>query len=295
VSLAFRLKMAKQKGEACAKEQGYTALPVDPIAIARKNDIEVKAKPDTAEGVSGMLLRDGNAFGILYATHIDSEGFKRFSIGHELGHYFLDGHIDHILPKDGVHVSEAGFTSADPYEMEADQFAAGLLMPGTLFKIALRKRDAGLDTVEAMADLCRTSLTATGIRCAELSDDALAVIISTGSAIDFCFLSGAMKTLPQLSWLRKGTPVPARTLTARFNADRRRVLGAERAVEEMDVMDWLGGTRSARVTEEVVGLGRYSKTLTVLSSEVIGQELPELDDEREDDDLLERWTPRFRK
>ena len=60
-------------------------------------------------------------------------------------------------------------------------------------------------------------------------------------------------------------------------------------------MDWLGGTRSARVTEEVVGLGSYGKTLTVLSSEVIGQELPELDDESEDDDLRERWTPRFRK
>ena len=293
MSLAFRLKMAKQKGEACAKGQGYTALPVDPIAIATRNDIEVKAKPDAAEGVSGMLLRHGNEFCIAYATHIASEGFQRFSIAHELGHYFLDGHVDHVL-KDGVHVSEAGFTSADPYEMEADQFAAGLLMPGSLFNGALRKHDAGLATVEAMATLCRTSLTATGIRCAELSDDALAVIISTGGAIDFCFLSNPMKTLPQLSWLRKSTPVPIGTLTARFNADRRRVLAGERAAEEIDVMDWLGGTRSARVTEEVVGLGRYGKTLTVLSSEVIGQELSELDDESEDDDLRDRWTPRFR-
>jgi hypothetical protein len=286
--------MAKQKGEACAKEHGYTTLPVDPIAIALKNDIEVKAKPDTAQGVSGMLLRHGNEFCIAYATHIPNEGFQRFSVAHELGHYFLDGHVDRVI-KDGVHVSEAGFTSADPYEMEADQFAAGLLMPGSLFKSALRRRDAGLSTVETMAGLCRTSLTATGIRCAEITDDALAVIISTGGAIDFCFLSNPMKTLPQLSWLRKGRPVPAGTLTARFNADRRRVLGAERAEEEVDVLDWLGGTRSARVTEEVVGLGRYGKTLTVLSSEVIGQELPELEDDIEDDDLHERWTPRFRK
>src|SRR6266481_4811537 len=204
--------MAKQKGEACATEQGFTALSVDPLAIAAKNEIEVKAKPDTTEGVSGMLLRHGNSFGILYATHIDSDGFQRFSVAHELAHYFLEGHIDHVLPKDGVHVSEAGFTSADPYELEADQFAAGLLMPGDLFKKALSRRDAGLATVEAMAGLCRTSLTATGIRCAELSPDALAVIISTGSAVDFCFLSDAMKSLPQLSWVRKGTAVPARTL-----------------------------------------------------------------------------------
>jgi IrrE N-terminal-like domain len=295
MSLAFRLKMAKQKGEACAKEQGYTALPVDPFAIAAKNDIEVKGKPDAAEGVSGMLLRHGNAFGILYATHLDNEGFQRFSVAHELAHYFLEGHIDHVLPKDGAHVSEAGFTSADPYEMEADQFAAGLLMPGDLFKRELSKRDAGLATVEAMAGLCRTSLTATGIRCAELSPDALAIIISTASVVDFCFLSNAMKSLPQLSWIRKGTPVPAPTLTARFNANRRRVLCAERETQETDVMDWLGGSLSAVVAEEVVGLGRYGKTLTVLSSVSIGQAQRGFDDYDEEQDLAEKWTPRFRR
>jgi len=294
MSLALQLKLAKQKGEACAREQGYTALPVDPIAIAVKNGIDVRAKPDTAEGVSGMLLRHGNAFGILYATHTGSEGFENFSVGHELGHYFLDGHIDHILPQDGVHVSEAGFTSTDPYEMEADQFAAGLLMPGGLFKNVLRKRDAGFATIEALAGICGTSLTATGIRCAELSDDALAVIISTGKTIDFCFLSPAMKTLPQLAWLRKGNPVPAGTLTSRFNAAPECIRSGGRDTGEIDVMDWLGGTRSATVTEEVVGLGRYGRTLTVLSSESIGQEQAEPEDE-EEDELRERWTPRFRR
>ena len=91
-----------------------------------------------------MLLRHGDVFGILYATHIPSEGFQRFSIAHELGHYFLDGHIDHILPKDGVHTSHAGFVSADPYELEADQFAAGLLMPSIPFKRALARQELGI-------------------------------------------------------------------------------------------------------------------------------------------------------
>ncbi len=133
-SHAFRLKMAKQKAEALLKEEGITTMPVDPFAIADSRDIEVKAKPDTAGGVSGMLLRHGDMFGILYVTHVRSEGFQRFSVGHELGHYFLDGHIDQVLPKDGIHTSYAGFVSADPYELEADQFAAGLLMPSTPFK-----------------------------------------------------------------------------------------------------------------------------------------------------------------
>jgi hypothetical protein len=55
----------------------------------------------------------------------------------------------------------------------------------------------------------------------------------------------------------------------------------------------LGGSKSALVTEEVIGIGRYGKTLTVLSSETIGHE----DEEEEaEEDTYEKWeTPRFRR
>ncbi len=290
----FRLKMARQKAEVVLREDGIETLPVNPFAIAANRNIVVKPKPDTVEGVSGMLLRHGNEFGILYATNVASEGFQRFSVGHELGHYFLDGHIDHVLPKDGFHASHAGFVSGDSYELEADHFAAGLLMPSGLFKRSLNKVSVGLSAVETMADLCQTSLTATAIRYAELTSEAVAVIISTGQTIDYCFLSETMKSLPQLTWLRKGSPVPGSAETARMNADPGRVLRAERTDDEIDVMDWLGGTRSVTVTEEVVGLGRYGKTLTVLSSESIGRDGDE-DEEEDEGNLIESWTPRFRR
>jgi len=292
MSRVFRMKMAKQKAEAFLRDEKIADLPVDPFAIAESRDIVVQAKPDTEEGVSGMLLRHGNSFGILYATHVPSEGFQRFSIAHELGHYFLDGHIDHVLPKDGAHASYAGFTSADPFEMEADYFAAGLLMPSGPFKHAIRRQDPGFSIIETMAKNCRTSLTATAIRYAELTEDAVAVIISTGQTIDYCFLSEAMKSLPQLNWVQKGSPVPKGTDTSRLNAVPERILASDRIVNEVDVMDWLGGTRSAQVTEEVVGLGRYGKTLTVLSSASIGQEEYQ-DDDNDEDDVIESWTPKF--
>jgi len=56
-----------------------------------------------------------------------------------------------------------------------------------------------------------------------------------------------------------------------------------------------GGTRSAILTEEAVGLGKYGKTLTVLSSETIGREDDEDSDDETDDNVTERWTPRFRR
>ena len=60
--------MAKQKAEALLRERGIAALPVDPFKIAAESRIEVQAKPDAAAGVSGMLLRHGDNFGILYAN-----------------------------------------------------------------------------------------------------------------------------------------------------------------------------------------------------------------------------------
>jgi len=107
-------------------------------------------------------------------------------------------------------------------------------------------------------------------------------------------LSDAMKSLPQLSWLRKGSAVPKETDTARLSAAAERILKGDRAVNDIDVMDWLGETQSTMVAEEVVGLGRYGKTLTVLSSSAIGHE-EDGDGDDDDDRIAESWTPRFRR
>ena len=229
------------------------------------------------------------------ATRIQSDGLQRFSVSHELGHYFLDGHIDHVLPKDGVHASHAGFVSADPYELEADQFAASLLMPEELFRKALSKYEPGLTTIESLASLCRTSLPATAIRYAGLTEDAIAVVVSTGANIDYCCLSDTMKSLREITWLKQGTPVPRHTITAQLNSNAGRITEADREDSEINIMDWLGGIQSVQATEEVVGLGRYGKTLTVLSCPSIVDETYRDDNDEDEENLVERWTPRFRR
>jgi Zn-dependent peptidase ImmA (M78 family) len=293
VSRIFSLKLARQTAEAFLRDEGISTLPVDPFAIAESRNIVVQGKPAEHDGVSGMLLRHGNDFGIVFATHIPSPGFQRFSVSHELGHYFLPGHIDQVI-KDGVHVSRAGFVTNDPYELEADHFAAGLLMPQAPFRKAMDRFDPGLDAIDQMAELCVTSRTATAIRFAELSDAAVAVIVSTGGVIDYCFMSDAMKALPKLDWLRKGTSLPTGTATATLAADPERIAAGDRLSDETDVRDWLGGATRAAVSEESVGLGRYGKVLTVLSSDSIGQD-DDLDGEDDEDSLIESWTPRFRR
>jgi ParB-like nuclease domain len=198
-------------------------------------------------------------------------------------------------PRSGTHVSEAGFTSADPFELEADHFAAGLLMPSSLFKAELRKINHGLAAIEAMAEKCITSLTATAIRYSELTRAAAAVIVTRGEYVDYCRLSDSIKTLKGLQWIKKGSIVPAETETARLNSAPERITAAKRSCAEIDLRLWLGGERRVLALEEVIGLGNYGRTLTVLTCRTVEDAAYGYDDDDDEERLIESWTPRFRR
>lgn len=289
----LRRKLIIQQAEKLLKDEGLEELGIDPKALAHRHDILVEAKPDTAPGVSGMLMHVNTAFGIKYATHIDNEGFQRFSISHELGHYFLEGHPEHLFSGGAmVHTSQAGFASADPFEREADYFASGLLMPSGPFERALKREQEGLGAILSLGGQCKCSLTATAIRYADLTADAAAVIISQGAQVEFAFLSEAMKGLDGIVWPRKGSALPAHSLTAKLNNDAARVRAADRDDGDVDLSDWLSGS-SVMGAEEVIGLGAYGKTLTVLTTRNF-RDATYGDDDDDEEALVESWTPRFK-
>lgn len=279
------------------REKGLLRLPVDLEALAEACGIPLQAMGADEDGVSGMLLRVGNTFGIRYATHIPSEGFQRFSIAHEFGHYFAEGHLDHIQFEAGIHSSRAGFVSADPYEREADYFAAGLLMPSSLIRALLKRAPEGLQSIETLRREAGASTVAAAIRYISETDDAAAIVVSHNSHVDYCFKSEALKQLGGQSWLRKGATLPAGTLTAsiarRPAADRRRL----REEADSDILDWFGSTRAVPVVEQVVDLGRYDRVLTVLSCAQLVDDTYQDEDELDESDeaMEERWTPRFRR
>jgi Zn-dependent peptidase ImmA (M78 family) len=246
------------------KDLGISTLRVDPFEIAKRRDIEVMENPSMNAGVSGCLMKVADTFGILYSAKFASEGFKRFTVAHELGHYFLEGHVHHLFGHgETLHQSESGFTSKNPIEREADAFAAALLMPKTPFKQAISASGTGLAGIETLAEECGTSLTATSIRYATLSDDPIAIICSSGNTIHFATLSKALRERRDLTWIRKGTTLSAHSTTAVFNRDADNVLHARRTTGSSDLGDWFIGGKG-EVYEEIVGLGEYGRTLTIL-------------------------------
>ena len=255
-------------------------LPIHPQKIAESFEIIVKPMP-TDNGVSGMLIRYGNEFAIAYATHIQSEGFRRFSIAHEIGHYILPGHFEAVLAHEHVHYSHAGFTTNDPFEREADVFATSLLMPNNLFTREMRSLGDGLAAIEALSKRFFTSLIATANRYVEKAEIPVAMIVSSGDKIDYCFMSSSLRNFNELEWLRKGEQIPEGTETKMFNSSKENVAGAKRICENVELQDWFGGSRSVPGTEEIIGLGRYGKTLTILISDIFA------DDSYEDQDLTD--------
>ena len=285
----FNLKTAQNEGMRIARQYVKDSLPIDLFAIAQQNNIDVQEK--NIKGASGMLLRHGNLFGIMYSSHIKNEGFQRFSIAHELGHYFLEGHLDHVLPEGQItHKSSAGFSSDDSYELEADYFASGLLMPDDLVLPVIKKEKyPGLSIIKKIAESCKTSLVSSAIRYVSLSESAVAMILSEKKKVVFGFLSQSMKSLPELSWPVKNSPVPVNSLTEKFNNNTKLIVKGDHDEDEIDIRDWFGGSKSVHVKEEVQGLGSYGKTLTVLSC---SEDLEEICN-NEEEMLLDRWTPKF--
>ncbi len=274
---------AEYTAEQVIAEMGIRDLPVCPRAICQRKEIRVQSRESSDGGVSGFLMRVGNKFAIYHASHIKVEGFIRFTLAHELGHYFLPGHAEYLFPDGaGIHESRGNVMSSDPYERQADQFASALLMPPQRFRIELRKAGCGLPAIQRLADIFVTSLTATAIRFAKFNDDPVAVIVSSKNKVNFCFMSEALRNTHGLERLTKGAPISPDTATHTFNTDANNIRLCLKAEGQSTLDLWFDGAPDVEMNEDVVGLGTYGRTLTVLhTDQVIGDDDEETEPEED--------------
>ena len=94
---------------------------------------------DLGDDVSGLLVSNG-AESCIVVNKDDHPHRRRFTIAHEIGHFCLKHQFE---PGEHVHVDRGNFISkrglrssagVDPKEIEANQFAANLLMPALLLR-----------------------------------------------------------------------------------------------------------------------------------------------------------------
>ena len=269
-------------------------LPVRPKIFAEQNlDILVEPFDPPHPSISGYLMQVENLFAIGYSKAIRCEGFQNFTVAHEIGHYCLDGHPLAIL-KNGAHYSWSGYISKDPYEEEADAFASEFLMPWKLVEALVKKGDGGFASIKSLADQCGSSLVASAIRYADVTEEQVAVVVSHLGSVEFMTASQPFRQLPGIDWLRRRDALPARVPSACVGTDRAWVSAGLTSEDGSYLNDWFPGAPRVAVREDVVGLGSYGRLLTVLVADCETE--ADEEDETIEDDYIKRWKEgRFRK
>lgn len=288
-----RLKVVQQLARATLAEHGMlSALPVRPKEFAKSLNINLMPFRPPQRDIPGCLMMAGSTFGIGYSTAIKNDGFQNFTVAHELGHYFIPDHPSAVLVN-GNHFSRSGFISKDRYEREADAFAGEFLMPWGLIGPVIRRSAPGFKAIKKLADSCESSLVASAVRYCELTEECVATVVSHQGAVEFMSASQSFKQLPGLDWLRSREQVPTVVPSYRLSRDEEWVSSCEIALEGSFLNEWFPDAPKQDVEEDVVGLGSYGRTLTVLVTEGV----PE-DDDSDDDDgdgYIDRWKEgRFR-
>jgi len=124
-------------------------------------------------------------------------GRERFSIGHELGHWDLHRGKSFSCRVDDP---DSNLKSDKPREKEADEYAAHLLMPSSLFNPAVKSLGKpGFRELDVLATQFETSLLATSIRLADI--DTLPVVLACYSESGHRW-SKVAAHVPRRWWLR---------------------------------------------------------------------------------------------
>lgn len=141
-------KVARLRAERLLESLGLESLlPIDVERVAELLSIDV-VYDYLGPGVSGLLITNPNGASIVVQNR-DHPNRQRFSIAHEIGHHvlghqFTDG--DHVHVDRGNYVSMRGPSASsgeNEMEVEANQFAAALLMPSRLVRTRCRELTRG--------------------------------------------------------------------------------------------------------------------------------------------------------
>lgn len=208
---------------------------------------------------------------------------KRYTIGHELGHFLIPSHGYQRQCRKQDLEENSRTTAYQRQETEANRFSAGLLMPKPMLANdidALGSIDA--THIRQLSDLYDVSMEAVANRYVELSSESCAVIFSHDNKVRYV---RASKNFPPLD-VGKGSSLPSGSLSLRYNN-----IGGPSSWANQHGGMWLQPQRDMRfptVFEQALRQSNGFKVTLLYIDEAAEVE------ESEKEELEERWAPRFR-
>lgn len=147
------------------KKVGIYSIPVNLESITNHLGLNVVRKDFSSDGLSAVLFRKERKVAI---NSIHGKERQRFSLAHEIGHYVLhenqNDFIDPVFKRENMVLQKNKST-----EMEANQFAAALLMPEIFLKKSIQNIDTkDSDWMAKLAGEYRVSMQAMSFRLLNL-------------------------------------------------------------------------------------------------------------------------------
>lgn len=254
---------------ALAEEVGSAQrLPIDPLSLLQAQGVTSNFNHYAAP-FDGLLEWRNQSFHVYCnLTRVETKGSPRarFTLAHELGHYFIDEHRNALISGAAPsHPSVCDYQSPHLVEKEADFFASALLMPKPRFATAARRAAKGLHGVLELAAQFGTSVTATALRYLQCHDSEPCAVVRWDPD---GYAWKRLSTAAYVQGYRRTIEDPARLLR---DSPTSRVLRGETGVLEAGTTAsaWfpfvnVGSEKNAILRENAVSLGRFG-ALTFLS------------------------------
>lgn len=121
--------------------------PIPIEVVAKREGLDIRLEP-LETNLSGFLYREG-ARAVIGANSLQARVRQRFTVAHELGHYFLhEGERLHVDRAAHFRLRSAlASQGIDTSEIEANRFAAELLMPRAMVDADMKAAHA-LDVLD---------------------------------------------------------------------------------------------------------------------------------------------------
>lgn len=200
----FARQLATEAGERIADAYNFSKPPVDPLKIIHEERRLIHAVGDDfGDAFDGRIKYIGPRFLICYNTRYNTWPHRGahhskvlFTIGHELGHYFLEEHRKILVSSHTAHGSQTEFVSDSLIEQQADCFASGLLMPSSLFRPNVNKKNfPSIDDIKNIRQSFQVSLIGALVRWTQLSDFPCATIAVKNGVIQFGWVSETLRRI----------------------------------------------------------------------------------------------------
>lgn len=237
--------------------------------VCRRLDIsDIEDRP-VKSFAAMLLMHPDRAWGSIVVAEGTSARRRRFSIGHELGHFLISSH----QPHDGQRFacshsdlrldSNRGADRARKMEVEANRFAAALLMPPRTIRSNLGSRQPDLNEVVRLAGEFNVSKAAMARSYVDAHRETLALVITRNGRLEQVHRPG------DFPWIepRIGDDVPPDSIAR----DHRLSPGEASEVEECEPEAWLStsAARNVEILSEQVLAQRDGWTMILLHAENI--------------------------